>query len=205
MTMDDEDILMPALKECTGCKRDLDVSMFGPNRRSPDGWRPQCKPCVSAASRRQRAANPERRRAYCRGWVARNLEKQRASERKWAAANREQERLRALARYAANPQRQAEKTKQWVATHPETARAIAHRASCNRRARERQAFIENVDPRVVFDRDAGICGICRLPVNPTERWHVDHVIPLSKGGLHAYANVQLSHARCNISKGARLV
>jgi 5-methylcytosine-specific restriction endonuclease McrA len=56
--------------------------------------------------------------------------------------------------------------------------------------------------RVVFARDGGICQICKLPV-AREAMHVDHIVPLARGGKHEYANVQLAHARCNISKGAR--
>lgn len=31
---------------------------------------------------------------------------------------------------------------------------------------------------------------------------IDHIIPLSKGGLHSWNNIQLAHLSCNSSKGA---
>lgn len=34
-------------------------------------------------------------------------------------------------------------------------------------------------------------------------FHVDHVVPLSKGGMHGYTNVQPAHPRCNMRKGAK--
>lgn len=34
--------------------------------------------------------------------------------------------------------------------------------------------------------------------------HLDHVIPMSKGGGHTYANTQCSHLKCNVDKGARI-
>ncbi len=34
--------------------------------------------------------------------------------------------------------------------------------------------------------------------------HLDHVIPLSKGGAHSITNVVWSCAKCNLSKGAKL-
>jgi 5-methylcytosine-specific restriction endonuclease McrA len=64
------------------------------------------------------------------------------------------------------------------------------------------AFVEDVDPRIVFTRDKGICGICRSPVEPDSKWEVDHVMPISRGGAHSYANVQLTHRRCNRQKHA---
>lgn len=33
--------------------------------------------------------------------------------------------------------------------------------------------------------------------------HIDHVIPLVKGGSHTLENVRPSHAICNLKKGAR--
>jgi 5-methylcytosine-specific restriction endonuclease McrA len=35
--------------------------------------------------------------------------------------------------------------------------------------------------------------------------HLDHVIPLSKGGTDLIENVKPSHARCNLSKNGRLL
>jgi 5-methylcytosine-specific restriction endonuclease McrA len=32
--------------------------------------------------------------------------------------------------------------------------------------------------------------------------HIDHVIPLARGGEHSYANAQAAHGPCNMRKGA---
>jgi 5-methylcytosine-specific restriction endonuclease McrA len=37
-----------------------------------------------------------------------------------------------------------------------------------------------------------------------ENFHVDHIVPICKGGEHTYANVQPAHPICNISKGGAL-
>ena len=34
---------------------------------------------------------------------------------------------------------------------------------------------------------------------------IDHVIPLAKGGLHAWSNVKLAHKGCNEQKGDRII
>jgi 5-methylcytosine-specific restriction endonuclease McrA len=46
----------------------------------------------------------------------------------------------------------------------------------------------------------GMCGICKQFIEG--KFHVDHVIPLSKGGMHGYVNVQPAHPVCNQRKGA---
>lgn len=48
------------------------------------------------------------------------------------------------------------------------------------------------------------CTVCRLPVNPTDRWHLDHIVPLRLGGTTSKANCGPAHERCNLAKGARL-
>lgn len=72
-----------------------------------------------------------------------------------------------------------------------------------RRARERGAYIEDISPYAVFTRYNGICGICNKAVD-RERYQMDHIIPLAKGGLHCYDNIQLSHKSCNMRKGSKI-
>lgn len=37
-----------------------------------------------------------------------------------------------------------------------------------------------------------------------DNFHVDHVIPLIRGGRHNYENVQTAHPYCNIAKRDRV-
>ena len=46
----------------------------------------------------------------------------------------------------------------------------------------------------------GKCGICGKELD-TE-WHIDHILPISKGGPNVSWNLQLTHSLCNIVKGA---
>ncbi len=77
------------------------------------------------------------------------------------------------------------------------------RTSAERRARRRNLFVEKVDKRTVWDRADGVCGICRTPVK-FEAMTMDHIVPLAKGGLHSFANIQLAHEECNLRKGDML-
>lgn len=52
----------------------------------------------------------------------------------------------------------------------------------------------------VLGRDGGICWLCGRPGATS----VDHVVPRSKGGGHADANLRAAHITCNSRKGARL-
>lgn len=57
----------------------------------------------------------------------------------------------------------------------------------------------------VIDRDARMCGICGRYVAPDEALDIDHIHPVALGGTDAPDNLQVSHASCNRSKGARVL
>lgn len=79
-----------------------------------------------------------------------------------------------------------------------------------RRALKRGADAEQIVNAEVFERDGWVCGICSAPVGRLASWpdplsaSLDHILPLSKGGSHTSANVQLAHLGCNVEKGARV-
>lgn len=62
---------------------------------------------------------------------------------------------------------------------------------------------ERFDRMEIFHRDGGICQICGEPANPF-MFHVDHIVPISRGGAHNRSNVQTAHPWCNLSKGAKM-
>jgi 5-methylcytosine-specific restriction endonuclease McrA len=70
--------------------------------------------------------------------------------------------------------------------------------------RRRQAVKagEKISREQVFKRDKGICGICGKKISGP--WHVDHVIPIARGGRHVNENVQASHPLCNQKKGSKI-
>lgn len=76
---------------------------------------------------------------------------------------------------------------------------------------------KDIDLKRLYKRDKGKCAIC----GDTCDWDdfivkddvfiagnnypsIDHIVPLSKGGLHAWDNVQLAHRFCNSKKGKRV-
>lgn len=81
-----------------------------------------------------------------------------------------------------------------------------------RRARMEGAYAGPKAPRfVIAERDRWICGICGQGIpRVVKHGHplyltMDHIIPISLGGTHSPENVQAAHARCNYSKGSRVL
>jgi 5-methylcytosine-specific restriction endonuclease McrA len=80
-----------------------------------------------------------------------------------------------------------------------------------RRARLRGVEREDVDPLVVFERDKWRCHMCNrkvrkdVPYPSASFATLDHLIPLSAGGPHTYANIATACFPCNTRKGTRAV
>lgn len=61
----------------------------------------------------------------------------------------------------------------------------------------------NIPPRVrqrIFDRDGGVCHLCKLPIKPGETWQADHVVALINGGEHRETNLAPAHSHCHVGK-----
>lgn len=57
--------------------------------------------------------------------------------------------------------------------------------------------------RVIYERDGGICMKCGKKVT-RDNYHVDHIIPISKGGSEwDLNNLELACPECNLKKGAK--
>lgn len=64
----------------------------------------------------------------------------------------------------------------------------------------------NIPPRVrlrVYDRDNGVCYLCRLPIKAGESWQADHIKALANGGEHRETNLAPVHSHCHVGKTAR--
>ncbi len=78
-----------------------------------------------------------------------------------------------------------------------------------RRLLQKGVRVEKVYRRVVWERDKGRCGLCGEMVDWDVKYpdprspSIDHIVPISKGGVHSYDNVQITHLRCNVGKGNR--
>lgn len=195
-----------AYKQCTRCDVVKPLEQF--YRRSATKRHACCIECTlvqKAAERRARGV-PERgpqpnsgRRRCGRCGVIQPLDRFRQHTRDgWSARCRDcdiimgreyRERHRALVNERA---RERHRKSPWKAADLQRQRV----------ARELGAVVEPVERMIVYVDHGGRCGICGLFIEGA--FHVDHIIPLSRGGVHSYANTQPSHPGCNLRKWAHL-
>ena len=155
----------------------------------------------------KRKNNKQQINEYNKQYWINNKEIQNAKNKEWADNNKEiiSENKKRYAKL--NKEDIYIKTKLRRETYPERYR----KHHLNRKARQRNAFVAEVNRIEIFERDSWICQICGDVVNSNFKHpdpfsaSLDHIIPYAKGGTHEPSNTQLTHLRCNLSKGAKLL
>jgi 5-methylcytosine-specific restriction endonuclease McrA len=133
------------------------------------------------------------------GYGTRCKECNRLHSLKWRKENPTKARESGRLYRARNPDQPKNQIKNWVSNN----RQRVNDYHLARRAKKRNQWVEDVDRQVVFERDHGICGICKDAVDP-DNWQLDHIVPIAMSGVHSYENTQVSHPFCNRSKGGRV-
>jgi 5-methylcytosine-specific restriction endonuclease McrA len=145
----------------------------------------------------------EKKRAQKRAKYALNPEKERALSKTRYWEDPDQARASSKAWYEAHPEQVKARNVQWRKDNPERYKELMRISAQAKKARKLEQFVEHVDPQIVYQMHGGMCGICEEFVAYNE-FEVDHVIPLAKGGMHGYVNVQPAHSLCNRKKWAHL-
>ena len=129
---------------------------------------------------------------------------------------RERERCNALLKrqYATNP---AVRERIIRSTRERTASGIAREQQRERYRTDpayRQRAIESASKRVIarkrrlraemFMEQKGRCGLCHKPMVLADT-HIDHIVPVSRGGRNERNNLWLLHAACNMAKHTDLI
>ena len=192
---------------CADCDSDITRRHFNAVR---------CEVCAEAVARERRNARRRARRNGNAEHLRKTREYRKAKRHDPEWRNRENARQRAyraahperFAEYAAKkrtPEARAEtnrRQRERYASDPEyraKAKAVASARSMSRTQRNRLR-------RSLYFAQRGICALCRqrMPNEDMSQLHIDHVIPVARGGADDVSNLQLTHAACNMTKGATM-
>lgn len=197
-------------KACTKCGETKVLGSFTKDKRKRDGRRPACKACEAEQKRAYRAANREKvleqERAYReasrealaerdRAYYEANREAVAERRRAHRAANRETIAERDRAYYAANREAVAEYRRAYYAANPHVHWASKYRTRA--RAYGFPIVVEEFTKADVVTMYGDYCTYCETGAFE----HLDHFVPVAKGGPHTLENARPSCGACNRAKG----
>lgn len=179
---------------CTSPSRSLGMcqSHYNADYRAKNGAR------LRAANREYAAAHVQQKRAYDAVRYEQIAPTRIVLSRNWYKANKARAAANAAAWQKKHPDRSRAIRAAWKRRHPEAVARQDHK----RRALQFGAFVEHVTVAVLAERDRNRCGICGKLVAVNDR-SIDHILPLSRGGQHSYANTRLAHTLCNVKRNNR--
>lgn len=202
---------------CKACRKAANKAWYEANRGKAieysAAYRAAHPERVCAANAAWRAENPERKREMHKAWYEANRGRVRAAGKAWAEANPEKVLASKVKWKEANPGKHLAQGAAWRKANQERYRAgiikwnmenpeVVRRYKQNRRARKLAAggtLSRGLAGRLLVEQK-GLCACCGRPLT---EWHLDHIVPLAKGGPNTDDNVQLLLPRCNLRKGAK--
>lgn len=174
-------------KQCTKCNQTKELTEFSKRKPSKDGLGYKCKACkkqyhqdnaehISAQRKQYYQANKEHKAEYMKQY---NID---------------------------NAVHRAEYNKQYYQT-PQ-GKAVMKAGSQNRRTQKLQNGGTHTGKQILalFNQQSGVCPYCKAKLHKSgkNKYHIDHVMPLSKGGNNDISNIQLLCAKCNLTKSNKL-
>lgn len=129
---------------------------------------------------------------------AEQIERERAYTRAYEERHRERRKEMNRQTYLRNKQKVLERSAAWAKAHPEVMAAKMAR----RRARTSAEDSHTAqDIRDLLAAQRGRCVVCKTDIR--SKYHVDHIVPLARGGGNQKTNIQLLCPPCNCSKNAK--
>ena len=167
-------------KRCINCGIEKELFLFSNNKASKDGKKARCKDCLR-----------EERRSY----YLQNKEKEMQRHKKYYDKHRSR-----LIEYTKQYNLEnKEKISQYLKEYRKTenGKTSAKNHSMNRRLQKKIGSIKTKELKEFLLKKTK-CYWCEK--NLKDNFHIDHYIPLSKGGAHSIDNLVLSCHSCNLKK-----
>jgi 5-methylcytosine-specific restriction endonuclease McrA len=200
-----------SIKLCHKCGRYLPATTeyFYANKRYKEPFRSPCKECLGAS------VNKEEKAAYNKKYKETHKEELREYQRRYWVENKErkQEYKRARQEYFTakhreyvekNRDRVMANSRKWEIANRNKRNEQARTHAINRRLRKYRngGKLSRSDIDTQYNRQKGKCYYCGEKVG--KKYHVDHVVPLSRGGSHSPDNIVIACPTCNLRKNNKL-
>lgn len=129
-------------------------------------------------------------------WAKKNRDKVNANSRRWNAENEEKKRNTNALYREQNQEKINQSRRKTRLVNPDSERIKAAKRRAYKKQSIGQLSADIVSKLLVTQN--GLCACCGVPLLGV--YHLDHVVPLSKGGHNSDGNVQLLLPKCNLEK-----
>lgn len=192
---------IPVIKRCSQCGAEKTSTEFYKTRYSKDGLAAWCKSCANNYYK-EYSQRPEGKEARLR--ANKGYRKSANGRRKIKAYNYQYNRrpdvkerrrkLLATEKYKNFGKKWRQKNRLWSRANNQ-----------KRRARERGAPGQHTkqDIQQIYNSQRGRCWYCQTEISLSDM-HIDHRIPLARGGSNYPENLVATCPQCNLSKNSRL-
>jgi 5-methylcytosine-specific restriction endonuclease McrA len=199
------------VKICTRCDETKELSEFGKNKAAKDGLSFYCSVCKREYQRKHYAENPDKWSMYGKRWRENNKETKAAYDRTYAENNPERVRAAKQKYKRVHKDRIREQNKIYSLKNKEILREKnrlwrennleKHRMKeARRRTRKHQNGVFVVLDKELRKLISSPCYYCGA-----QHQHIDHLVPISRGGRHSVGNLISSCSNCNLSKNNKFL
>jgi len=222
------------MKMCTKCGEDRELTEFSKSSLKKDGLQPKCKVCVKEYYQANKASIAVRTAAYYQtnkaqkaAYYQANKEALAVRTAAYCQANKETIAVRTAAYYQTNKAQAAEyrqvnkvalavKAAEYYQANKEViavqkaayqqtpkGKAVSKNSAHKRRVVIKDGCVSTEELQQLLIEDNTECFYCGCVVTDYNR-HIDHFIPISKGGLHDLQNLVVACATCNLKKSDKM-
>ena len=189
------------MKLCIKCNKEIDGKNYS-----------YCKSCDVKRAVEYRQNNKEQIKEYKKEYQQNNKEKLKEYKKEYHKNNKEQILERKKEYYQDNKEQLKEYQKEYRKNNPHKAREKDRKRRALKKANVHEPYTEDQ----VLETYGTNCHICKEDIDLSASrssgapgWeqglHLDHVIPLSKGGPDSLNNVKPAHGLCNLQKNNSLL
>lgn len=190
------------LKYCPSCQTVKTLGSFQPAKGRFGGVRGWCKPCKSLKSQKEYLENDEAIKARSKNY--RDTHKEELAQ--YHARYKQQNKDKVARRHKKYQQANATKIQEYKKGWRKSNRDKVYASLQNRRAMKKSAEGTHTadDTNLLWEQQGGCCAYCGCELTLEYR-HLDHVIPLSRGGSNWPSNLAWACPPCNLSKNDKLL
>lgn len=181
-------------KACTKCGQIKNRLDFHKDKSRSDGLFPQCKICVNTRMLEYTREHAEENRAKSKAWYHANKDRAYASKKARLAENKYETAAYQKNYRIKNKTKSQSYARKYYQENKERFLDFGHRR------RARMSDRRKVTKKEIIRLLEQPCLYCGAPSE-----HIDHIVPLSRGGRHSIGNLTGACASCNLSKGSKFI